>query len=538
MKKIQWLTVATISIIVSTINIIHVVIGSAKTPTGFTYLATGHYYLDYFEYLQHIATGISGRWLPINNFTTDPTLVDWRFFPYILLGKIAWFFHLSPIITYWVSIFFLTLLTLIGFYYLINLMLQKETFTLKIIAFLIAIFSGPAYKIFVNNGQLILNPYDFWYGPAAFIRRLEAIPYHALGLLLLLIIVFFVNNIWRNIHILSNKSILINSIMVSILSAALLTFSPLSLASLVPALLIISTIYYIKLKSDRLKIFLLNGILLMVLIPIGLILRHNIGYGGISFEMNWISRDPWWFVLFNLGPIILFFPFGIKEYLKENNFLKQLLLVFTLVSYCLFISPAAYYLGIHNLRFFSSISYIFYGVLTVLGIKKISSMFKNKGKIIILLISSVLIFYSSFLTFYTLYKRAAGLDPTTPETIWTYLPSPIIEGLKLLQNYPQRNVLVGPYGGIGMFVPTFSYKKVYVSHPAGTPDFEKKQSTAYHFYSGMMTKEEANKFIKRNKIGFVILTSYDNFDAKIISHYSFLKSIFLKPSITIWTVNK
>lgn len=543
MKKIinkskfsQWLTVITLSVVISTLNIIHVIIGLAKTPSGFTYLATGHYYLDYFEYLQHIAAGIAGRWMPVNYFTTDFSPVDWRFVPYILIGKIAWVFHLSPVTAYWVSIFFITLFTLIGFYYLIDLMLQNEAFYLKIIAFLLTVFSGPFYQIFIKNDQLVLNPFDFWYGPAAFIRRFEAIPYHALGLLLLLIIIVFVNKIWKNIHNISFKLLLINSFWISLLSVALMTFSPLTLASLIPALLMISGIYFVKLKNDRLKILVFNGILLLSTIPAALILRRNIGYGGISFELNWISQDPWWFILLNLGPIVLFFPFGIKEYLKENNFLRLFLLIFTLVSFVLFISPAAYYLGTHNLRFFSSIAYVFYGVLTVIAIKKISLFFNSKSKIIILLISLLLIFYSSFLTFYTIYKRTSGLDPTTPQTIWTYLPSPIIKGLELLQDYPSGNVLVGPYGGIGMFIPTFSYKKVYVSHPAGAPDFDKKQSTVYLFFSGKMSNEEAVKFLNENGISFVILTSYDNFDPRIINNYSFLKEIFVKPSIIIWKV--
>jgi hypothetical protein len=174
----------------------------------------------------------------------------------------------------------------------------------------------------------------------------------------------------------------------------------------------------------------------------------------------------------------------------------------------------------------------------VLGIKKISSLFKKGNKTAIILISSLLIFYSCFLTFYSLNKRLTGLDPTTPETIWTYLPSPIIEGLRSLHNYPQANVLTGPYGGIGMFVPIFSYRRVYVGHPSPIlmPNIEEKQTIAYLFYSGIMTEKEANKFIKTNKIGFVILTSYDNFDFNTISRYSFLKPIFVKPSIIIWRV--
>ena len=207
-----------------------------------------------------------------------------------------------------------------------------------------------------------------------------------------------------------------------------------------------------------------------------------------------------------------------------------------MASFVLFISPVAYFLGIHNLRFFSSVSYIFYGVLTVLGIKRVSSLFKKYDKTVIILLSSMLIFYSLFLAFYSLNRRAAGLDSGTPETIWTYLPDPIIEGLKSLRNYPEGNVMAGPYGGIGTLVPIFSYKRVYIGYQNLTPNIEKKRATAYLFYSGIMTEKEAGEFIKTNGIGFVILTSYDNFDADIISRYSFLKKIYVKPSIIIWQV--
>jgi hypothetical protein len=538
-KKIsEWITIVTLSIIVGIVNIFHVIIGLAKTPAGFTYMATGHYYLDYFQYLQHIAIGIGGRWMPMNYFTTDISPVDWRFFPYILLGKIAWIFHLSPMVAYWISVFFLTIFTLIGFYFIINLMLNKEAFYLKMIAFLIAVFSGPVYQIFINNGQLTLNPYDFWYGPASFIRRFEVVPYHALGLVLLLLIVIVISKIWKTIPDLSNKRMLIKGFWVATLLVVLMTFSPLALASLIPALLIVSVIYFIKFKKIRIKIFLFNTVILIFIVPVAFILRRSAGYGGWSLEVNWIVHTTWWFVLLNLGPIILFFPFGLADYLKENNFPRQILLIFILVSYGLFLSPIAYYLGIHNLRFFSSINYICYGVLGVLGIKKVSSLFKKYSKAVIILISSLLILYSCFLTFYSLNKRATGLDPTVPETIWTYLPSPIIEGLQSLYNYPQTNVLAGPYAEIGMLVPIFSYRRVYVGHPSPIlmPDIEKKRATAYLFYSGIMTDEEASRFIKTNRIGFVILTSYDNFDVNIISRYSFLKPILINKSIIIWKV--
>lgn len=534
----EWLIIITISIIVSTINIFHVIIGQAQTPTGFTYMATGHYYLDYFEYLQHIAAGIDGRWMPTNYFTTESTLIDWRFFPYILLGKIAWLFHLSPITAYWIAVFILTILTLIGFYYFIYLIIPKETLYIRIIAFLLAIFSGPAYRVFINGGNLISNPYDFWYGPASFIRRFGVVPYHTLGLVLLLLIILALNKIWGKIPDYSNKTIAIKGFWIGLLMIPLMIFYPTPLISLIPTLFIISTIHFIKFKKDRFKLLLFNFTLLMLIIPVGFVIKQSANYAIINFEVKWIIHDPWWFVLLNLGPIILFFPFGFKDYVKQNSFLGQMLLVFSLVSYGFYFSPVAYYLGTHNLRFFSSISFICYGVLAVLGIKKISFFFKNHHKVVIILVSSLLIFYSCFLTFNSLNKRLLGFDQSTPVTVWANLPSSVIEGLKLLNRYPQANVIAGPYGGIGMLVPIFSYKRVYVGHPNPllNPNIDKKQALSNLFYSGKMSEKEAVKFIKANKIGFVILTILDNFDANILGRYSFLKPIFVKPSIIIWKV--
>ena len=313
-KKYQWLTIITISLIVATINIFHVIIGLAKTPDGFTYLATGHYYLDYFEYLQHIASGLSGRWLPLNYFSTDDFGVDSRFFPYIILGKIAWIFRLSPVTVYWMAVFFLTIFTLIGFYFIIDLILKKQAFHLKIIAFFIVIFSGPFYKIITDRGRFVLNPYDFWYGPSVFIRRFELIPYHALGVVLLLLIIIIINKIWGRLASLSTRTVFVIGIGVAGLMDIMMTFSPIALISFVPALLVVSAIDFIREKNNRFKIFLLNLIILVLIIPVGLYLRNTPGYGGIGFEMNWIERVPFWFLLLNLGPIVLFFPFGLAYF--------------------------------------------------------------------------------------------------------------------------------------------------------------------------------------------------------------------------------
>ena len=519
----QWLTVITISVIASIINIFHVILGLAKTPVNFTYLATGHYYLDYFEYLQHIAQGKAGDWLPVSYFVTNNSLVDWRFFPYILLGKIAYIFNLSPMFIYWLSVFLLTVFILIGFYWLIKIMLNQEPFYLKIFAFIIAIVSGPFYKIIFSNGRVSLDPYDFWYGPSFFYRRFEPIPYHLLGILLLILIIIITNNLWKKFNETTNKKVLLTGLTVAVLIAVSMTFSPFALFSFIPALLIMSFIYFIKEKKLRVKIFLFNLIIFTLVIPTAILLRKSTGYGGFNFEIAWIQHVSWWFLLLSLGPMVLFFPFGLYDYFKKYNFVKYLLFIFTLISFGLFFSPIAYYLGVHNLRFFSGVSYIFYGVLTVLGIKNISILFKKYSKATVFILSAFLILYSLFLVFNKIKLKITDSDSRVPIVNISYVPNSLIAGLKTIATFQDiQNVLVAPYSNIRLLVPIFGSRRVF------------NLDIANQFFTGQMKEEEAKRFFKKNNIGYVVLSYLDNYDLNSLRQYHFLKLTFSNRIIKVW----
>src|SRR3989339_720003 len=482
----QWLTVITISVIASIINIFHVILGLAKTPVNFTYLATGHYYLDYFEYLQHIAQGKAGDWLPVSYFVTNNSLVDWRFFPYILLGKIAYIFNLSPMFIYWLSVFLLTVFILIGFYWLIKIMLNQEPFYLKIFAFIIAIVSGPFYKIIFSNGRVSLDPYDFWYGPSFFYRRFEPIPYHLLGILLLILIIIITNNLWKKFNETTNKKVLLTGLTVAVLMAVSMTFSPFALFSFIPALLIMSFIYFIKEKKLRVKIFLFNLIIFTLIIPTAILLRKSTGYG-------------------------------------KYNFVKHLLFIFTLISFGLFFSPIAYYLGVHNLRFFSGVSYIFYGVLTVLGIKNISILFKKYSKATVFILSAFLILYSLFLVFNKIKLKITDSDSRVPIVNISYVPNSLIAGLKTTATFQDiQNVLVAPYSNIRLLVPIFGSRRGF------------NLDIANQFFTGQMKEEEAKRFFKKNNIGYVVLSYLDNYDLNSLRQYHFLKLTFSNRIIKVW----
>lgn len=536
----NWIVVGAISIMVAIINILHVIIGAARTPPNHIYMATGHYYFDYFLYLAAIAQGISGHWLPLNYLSNDDKLIQLRFFPYVIFGQIGRLFGLNPQLIYWIAVFLLSVIVLIVFYLIIAQVFETKPFYVKIIGFLTAIFASPFYKLVFINGQKELVAYDFWYGPSNFLRRFGVVPYHLLGLLLILIVIINIAKTYKNINNLPISKVLILGFVCALLMMVIMSFSPFSLINLLPTLAIVTLFYFIKDQKNSYKYCLFALIIMSIVVPCGVILKLSYNNIGLvkrisELEMQWQERVSLVFLLLNIGPIVFLLPFGFLNYFKKIDPLKLTLAVFTLISYGLFISPVATFLGTHNLRFFSPVNYIFFSLLTTLGLINIVNIAKTKRRLILIILTILLLGYSSYFNFINIKKRINNQDPYTPLTRITYLPKDLGEGMNYLQKQKgERAVLTAPFADIGLITPVLSYKRVYLGQKIETADYENKQSQADKFYKGLMDEKEAWKFLTKNNIGFIILTELDNYQIQSITSYNFLKRIFSNKSITIW----
>jgi len=536
----QFIAVLSIAIITAVLSILHVILGLAKTPKNYIYTATGHYYLDYFVYLQAIAQGIAGKILPINLLASDDVTISLRFLPYTLLGQIGRIFALSPMFVYWFFTFIFTIIFIFLIYLAINKMMRGEKTHLKISALLLAIFSCPFFLIKGSLRQITLIPYDFWYGPSNFMRRFGTVPYHLLSFILGLITLFFISDIIEKLPVLSFKKILLKILIAVLTLSLLLLFSPFVVITLLITIFTVFIIFFIKSKKNVNYLIYLIGLFLFF-VPIALIIQKTYYSSPLintikGIESQWQERVPLIFLLLNLGPMILFFPFGIIDFFKNLNIFKLLTFVFVLVSYALFLSPAASYLKTHNLRFLSSINYAFFGVLAVLGLKTISKFFKHFQTKIVFLLMLLFLIYSSIFNIYTLTNRIQDKDSYTPITTITYLPKNLINGLDYLKEKKGEVALTGPYGNLGLLVPVFSVKKVYLGRENETPNFADKQIKTNLFFQGKLTQEEGRSFIYKNKINFVVKTAIDNYLSSDIDNYHFLKLIFTNPAIQIWEV--
>ncbi|HEX7542677.1 MAG TPA: hypothetical protein VF385_01175, partial [Patescibacteria group bacterium] len=234
MKVAKKITVINIAFLVSILSILKIIIGLANTPPGFTYLAVGHYYLDYFEYLQQTAQGMMGHWAVLNQFATDDptrTILGWG--QYLIIGKIAQVLHLSVVTGYWLAVFLLVFIFSLLIFLIIKRLLPKLGFYYQLTAWVFCLFAAPFFKIVVDNGISKIVPYDFWYAPMSFLHRFGGIPHHLSTGILTVIILLMSADIFNRLKTEVFSKIIWKILTVIGLLLILLTFGPLQVINII-----------------------------------------------------------------------------------------------------------------------------------------------------------------------------------------------------------------------------------------------------------------------------------------------------------------
>jgi len=523
----QLFLIINIGLIASIINVLHVVIGYARTLPGQVYMATGHYYLDYFEYLQALSQGWHGHWLYENYYGTDVKLKTvFGMWQNLLIGQVGKFFGLSQIVSYWLSIVFFSIILSLLIFFVIRKILKDRPFYWQFAAFLLALTSSPFFKIAYQNRQISLIPFRFWSDKAMLLDRFSSTPYHITDQIMILIIILLISATIDHLDTYSKKILIFKTTIIVTLFAFLITFSPVYFVLGVCALGI-SLICLIILKQSFVKIKYLS-VIIGVLIPIGWltkVLFIDKIFGGISqFETSWQVHPPLLGVILTTGPILLFVLFGIKSYFSKMTSIRLFMMGFSISSYLFFFSPLASYLGTVNTRFLSPLNYIIFGVLAVSGIKK-------KKFLTIICAIFIILFIPS--TIKEINTRINDRNITSPIT---YLPKGIVDGFKYLKTFSSRGViLTTPAQFLGIIIPIYTDKPVYMSRPGQLGYYEKSDLSA-KFYWNIFTENQAKEFIDQNQIGFVVLTSIEGYPPDNLKKYKFLKEIYHNKDIVILQV--
>lgn len=533
----QVIFLLTLAVLVSTINIFRVIIGAAYTPSNYVYLAVGHYFQDYFEYLQQIAQGGFGHWLVENQFTIgDPTktLIGWG--QYLFYGKIGSLFNFSAVTIYWLTIFILGFFLFILIFKLIEAIFVQESFVFRMLVLVIVLTAVPF--IYINsNGQI--TPYDFWYAPMSFFHRFGGVPHHLLTSIISISLLLLLARLLQfNISNYSRRNIL-ELVLTLALFVIMITFAPFQIINILSSLVLTTMIIFIRNINNFssfgkiFKLFYVPLVIIIILVPIGLIInmvhKNTMVFAGTSaWEITQIYHPSLKLIILTTGPILLLVPFGIRAYLKQASYVRLLFLFFIMFSYLYFFTNISLIFRTFNMRFLTPLAYLLFGSLSLLAVKSIIHRFKQKGNSLVYGVFIVFIMYFIPVNI-MIYNSISKLDQLS------YIPQNIIDGMKFLNTQKGNGVLTSPGKALGLIVPVYADKNMYLGRMMFTPDFETKISISDRFYKADMDQKEARQFLIDNQINFVLLTSIEStYNYQILENYSFLKNIYKNNDMRIY----
>lgn len=535
-----WIVIIAIGILASLSNIAHVLVGVFNSRSGAVYLWTGHYHLDYYAYLQIMAQGIRGHWLVENPYDTgDFTKTFFGWWPDLIFGKLAGIFNLSPILFYWLSVALFSFILVILIYLVIEKMMIDQPRYLRLLGFLFVLFSAPFFRLEKTAGGLQIITHDFWYFPSVIFKRLGGVPRHLLDQILILVAVFILTTIIKNLSTLQLKTVFLKSVIISIILVILLSFSPHTTFVLLAAIFL--TVFFFLLSRSLDKSIIIRFLVLLTTISIFVlpaIYAIKIISSGSGMAMRCAAWDaqqisfPLPSIFLAIGPMVLFCPFGLLPFFRSASPMRTMLFFLSSVSMFLFLTSVSSYVGLGNFRFVTPLIYPFIGVSSVLGIEKLASLVPRFRKTITITVSVLLLFLSG-VSNYGFFGSLLS-DPNI-YTSYSYLSLDIIDGLSFLETDKTPGaVLTPPNTPMGMIVPIFTTRRVYSGRELLTDNFAQKSYQSLLFFDGKMETKDASKLLVENKISFVFWISQYGGSSENLSRYDFLHPIFRNQKVIIF----
>jgi len=522
LKKInkgEILFISIFSLGITLLALFHIVVGIFQTKPGFTYLFSGHYYLDYFYYIVAIAQGTFGHIIPTQYFALFDTTLYPHLWPYSLIGLIGGFFNASPILIYWIFVCFCIFSISILSYYVLKKAITATSIFQNTLGVLLIFLAGPFYTLTSKNIFMVYY-FDFWVSQNTFLKRFEPIPHHILSTLLILIISLLFVDTLEKLKSISHKSLTLRVFFVSLLSFSLITTYPFVTLVFCIAIFLFGILLSLKFLYKKtltnnyiIRILFLYTIFIAVTTLSGLLIK--LYYDSTSFSSNFKSFElmshqdvSLWFFLLSVGPQIIFWPFGLLYLRKNSTSLGAFFILYACISTFLFFTPLDSILGTHNARFLSPINYVGYGILTISGLLHLSSKFKKWRVYFFYIVTTLFIIASLPPTLSHANQMVHDRNIFSPIS---YIPDTVLEGFSFLKKMPDGAVLTTPSEFIGMLVPAFTNKKVFIGRHIATPDYESKAIISDSFFTGNMTTSHALEFISQQNIKYVVLTSVEQY---------------------------
>lgn len=510
--------VGLLSLILALANSLFFILGSIQTPPGTVFLGTIHYWEDYFLYLNHFFQGAHGNWLVANRYTSEITTPSIIYWSNLMLGKIGGLLSLSPILSYNLSVIFLSFGSLVTSYLLLKKIFPTDRLRAFTGFFLSATATSMINHIWVD-GKPMWYPFQLWRTPHYAFDRLGGAPHQILQTLLFLsmTILYF--------HKESTKPKVVA--LLSLLTIALATLNPIQTVIFIGAAWASTLAVPDLRKSHVAPLFLVSIIAFASFLYTNSVLSTLPHLQSKLWEGAQQTTTTLPFLLLSIGPVSLLFFIGLLPSLRQKNPLLLFSIILVLGTYALFLSGIPKLLGLSNVRVIFPALYPFIGAVAVNGIFSL----KSKRWVILCLVLFLLLSLPTMRV--ELQEKLAPLK--NPNDILIFLPENISRGFDKLTSLSVDAVALGnPGSHIDVLIPPLSGHTTYSGHPLATINNDKKREGALQFFR--LQKSDAGLWLKSNTIRFVLFTSYDGNKELFMKTYPFLLPLYTNPDMTIFRV--
>ena len=485
----------------------------------------GH--VDYFTYIGFIRESKDGAWQIPALYTSEPTQKTSVYVFYILLGKIAKIFNLSPISMYHIARIFSAELFFLSIYFVVSLLVSPP---LVLASCVMGLFS--TVPLLFGRIALWDQTYakNWWYNLDPLFRA-DYVPHHHIALACAFVAVGF----WIRFVRSKKSSLLVGTSVLSFLASVIYPTSGLICAPAIGS-------YFLSRKVWRQKTMWTAGVVGMLSILVGLLLVRFEAAKGFPWD-QWLSWD---IIHWNAYPHfsrdfvvaagftgILAIP-AFAAAVRRWHIEDRIIVIWTVLPYV--ILPFVTTLGLATIRLGFLANFIPFGILAVGTVKMGIDRISNKGmkNIVTVLMTLVLtgLFFPTTMQYYQ--SKEAQHAYGGPEF---FLTTGEYEGITYLSTHVNDHSVVLSTGAIGLMIPAYGNLISCCSHPVHTKNYDEKNWFAQRFFGGVMTPDEAKTFIASNRISYLFMGPQEHLGRGDIMAYGISFTVlWSNDTVTIYRV--
>jgi hypothetical protein len=529
-KPLQRLLIPFFGLLIISLSFIPTLTAYRQTTPDHYFSGAHNYPHDYFIYLSHILNSKNGAITTSIKYTSEKQNGTFTLPYYIVGGKVAKIFNLSPSLTYHLMRLCAVLFLLFVSYAWIK-EIFKTTFS-KNMAFFLLVSSASFPNIVWKETGWEIFPFFNWWTGTDILRSWTFIPHHVLSnALTLLLLLLFVRMLKQDD---TRKSVFILSV-VSMVFLGLT--SPIHLFIVLLTQSIVIFISFIKTKTVN-TLFMRKQVILFLVAGITLLYffvsMQQTPYKELNeWEKNQVISTSIVDYLASIGPTVILGFLGLVTFLiaKKPDKAINVLIVYVIGTLFLLVTGLTKFLGANPIRLVEVSLLLPFAIFSTIFINSL----KRISKLVIGIIV-VLIILNTYIPFKISLTKEISETPT-----WAYNLYPdtaFLESLNFLSknSKPDEIVLIDP--AMADHIPAFAGNTVYVDNLITTLNFEKKMEEAKSFYKGEMTTIQAIQWLHEKNIKYIFWgVKEKEYNQDLQKSYSFLKPVFVKNYITIFTVD-